>query len=131
MGVFPMRTTCALLGVALLLAGLTTAAGADEKCQQLLEQAIKAHGADKLEKQPASIWKGKGTIQLTGMKIPFTGEWTVGGPNKMRIDLQMEIGGDRIQILTIYNGKQGWTVFGGDVNDLEEDALEEMKETAY
>src|SRR5262249_4507891 len=79
MGVFSMRMICSLLGVALLLAGLT-AARADEKSQQLLEQAIKAHGGDKLAKQPVSIWKGKGTIQLTGMKIPFTGEWTVGGP---------------------------------------------------
>jgi hypothetical protein len=125
-----MRIRCGLLGLALLLA-VGAWAAADEKSTQLLEQAIAAHQATKLEKLTAATWKGKGTVRIAGMKIPFTGPWLVAGRDKMRIELQMEIAEDKVTVLNIYNGKEGWTVFGGELNDLDQEGLEEMKEVAH
>lgn len=113
----------------LLFQGVTV--HAEDQSQQILSRALEAHGAQKLAKYPAATWKGKGVIHLTGMRIPFTGEWASAGLDKMRIELQMEIGGDKLRVVNIYDGKMGWTVFGEEVNDFDDEALAEMKELTH
>jgi hypothetical protein len=125
-----MRRMHGLCSLAMLLAWLG-AVRADDKCQQILDRAIQAHGAAKLEKQPAAIWKRKGMLSVVGLNIPFTGERYEAAKDRYRNEMSLEIAGERHQSVTVFNGKQGWSVRNNVLDEMPEEVLTEAKEQAH
>lgn len=123
----------AVLAVGFVVA-VTGPARADDAAdaKALVEKAIKAHGGqEKLDKLPGTTIKFKGTFHGMGEGIPMSGEVSAQGPDKQRIDIEVEAGGQKVPIVIILNGDKGWSKIVKDVKELGKDELAEAKEQAY
>src|SRR5579864_6221828 len=128
----PMRT---LFRSTLALTVLTFAgvAAHAEDAKAVIEKAVKAQGGeDTLKKFPAARVKAKGSMELMGIEIEFTLDASVQNPDKFRNDIHIEVRGQKITIVQVYNGKKGWqSMGGGEAMEVEGDQLDELKEEAY
>jgi hypothetical protein len=114
-------------GLLLLPAG---GARADDATKAIIDKAIKAHGgAEKIGKEKAAQTKSKGTLSLMG-GLNFTEETTV-QPDRLKSVLQLEAGGNTIQVTTVFDGKKAWASVNGQTQELEGKVLDEMKEASY
>jgi outer membrane lipoprotein-sorting protein len=122
-----MRTNLgiALAGLVALTAANSIRADDEKQARATIDKAIKAAGgADKLAKYPGMIWKEKGKYYGMGDGVPYTGTYTMQGPDKTR----MEIEG---VFLIIVNGDKGWTQMGGETKAMSKEQLAEEKETRF
>jgi hypothetical protein len=106
---------------------------AQEEARAVLDKAIKAHGGeDKLAKLNVTRTKAKGTVNIQGQDVDFTSDSAVQMPNKERNDLQLDIAGQKVTLLQIFNGEEGWlSLPGGQIREITGDQLGEMKNSAY
>lgn len=120
-----------------LLLGLAPLAPAQDDARAILDKALKAHGgADKLAqlKDKGVQQKAKGTLHHPAVgDIEFTMENAVQMPNKLKIVMQMSIGGMNITSTQVYDGEHFWlNVNGMSLDQLIDDkALAEIKEQIY
>jgi hypothetical protein len=100
--------------------------------RKIIEKAVKAHGGqEKLDKLPGGTVKFKGTFYGTGEGIAVTGDVSAQGPDKQRVEMQIDAGGMKIPIIIVVAGDKGWTKFGNDAKEFDKDELAEAKEQAY
>jgi hypothetical protein len=106
---------------------------AQEGARAVLDKAIKAHGGeDKLAKLNVTRVKAKGTVNIQGQDVPFSSDSAVQLPNQERNDLQLDLAGQKVTLLQIFNGEKGWlTLPGGQIREITGDQLDEMKNSAY
>lgn len=98
----------------------------------IIDKAIKAHGgADKLAKMNSMKLSSKGTLEILGGSIPFTQEAMIQAPNKIKDQMQMDFMGQKIGVITVYNGEKGWINTNGQTMDMNDELLEHMKEAVY
>ena len=111
----------------------TGPARADEKeALAVLDKAVKALGGEeKLGKVKAYSTKAKGTVTFGGNEIPFTGETTVQGVDKIRSEFEGEANGNAFKGVTVLNGDKAWRKFGDDAMEMDADALANEKRTVY
>jgi hypothetical protein len=122
----------AVLACGLVLAA-TTAARADDAAaaRALVDKAVKAHGgADALAKVPAVTVKFKGTAHAMGQAFPFTGEVASQGADRSKIDIEIEVMGQKFRFVSVLNGDKGWVKMGDATNEMDKDLLAETKEQA-
>src|SRR5205823_5965724 len=100
---------------------------ADDDVQAVIDRAIKALGADHLAEKTGSF-KSKGTLELMGNSIPLNQEVSYLLPDKFKEMLDLEIGGQKITVTTVYDGKQAWLTTQGQTQELKDKLLDEMKE---
>lgn len=121
--------TCLVTVPALLLLASPLAA---QDPKAIVEKAIKAHGGEaNLTKYKATRAKAKGTISAMGIDVEFTVEAASQQPNKMRNELKLEIMGQALTVLQVYDGKKGWVSTQGQVMELEGDDLAEMQDQVF
>jgi hypothetical protein len=126
-----MRTLLPVLAAGLFLV-LPAGARAQDSPEGLVEKAIKAHGgADKLAKLGAVRLKAKGTAELMGQTVPFTGETTSRFPDKMRSEIQFVVGDQKPTLVQVLNGDKAWMSGAGQTQELQGPLLDDMKETIY
>src|SRR5262245_33064804 len=117
-----MRTRwCAsvALSFVLLLAG---SGRADDPARAIVDKGIKATGgADKIAKFKALALKMKGTFHGMGAAIPYTGEWTVDLPDRMRMQLDFEANGMKFMFVRVYNRGKGWQKIADNTQELDKD----------
>jgi hypothetical protein len=114
------------------LVALRGPATAQEDAKATVEKAIKAHGGEeKLNKYPASQIKAKGNMNTMGADIEFTVEAASQLPDKMHNEIKLEVMGQALTVIQVYDGKQGWVSVMGQVTELEGDQLDEMKEQMF
>jgi hypothetical protein len=126
-----MRTLfrSALALTVLTFAGMAVRA---QDAKALIEKAVKAQGGeDNLKKFPAAKVKAKGSMELMGVEIEFALDSSVQNPNKFRNDINLEVMGQKITIVQVYDGKKGWQSMLGQTMEVEGDQLDELKEEAY
>ncbi len=110
------------------LAGFTQRLLAADEPKAIIEKAIKAYGGeDKLSKLKAGQAKSKGKIELFG-GLAFTQETSYQLPNKVKEVINLEVMGNQVTIITVYNGKEGWMSAMGQTQDLDGKLLDEVKE---
>ncbi|HEX5273062.1 MAG TPA: hypothetical protein VFW33_21345, partial [Gemmataceae bacterium] len=125
------RTFLPLLSAALLLAPVAARA-ADDDAKAIIAKALKAHGGkEALEKYKAGQAKNKGKITIPGAgEVEFTQETAYMMPDKFKETLNLEVGGQKVNIVTLANGdKVTITANGNEVptNDTIKKALEEAR----
>jgi uncharacterized protein YifN (PemK superfamily) len=82
---------------------------AQDDVKSIIEKAIKAHGgAEALAKTKATRSTSKGTVYLMGQPLAFTEKTTIQQPDKFKSELTLEIMGQQIQIVVVYDGKTCW-----------------------
>jgi hypothetical protein len=129
-----MRTTAAAIFVLGLLFGNVEWARADDKADahKIIDKAIKARGgAEKLARWKAATWKGKGTVYVMGNALPYTGDWAVHSPDKYRMSLEIDAGGQKFTYLEVYNNGKAWRSVMGTTEELDKAQAEERKERAH
>jgi hypothetical protein len=98
----------------------------------IIEKAVKAHGGqDKLDKFPAVTMAMKGKVHVMEMAIPFSGEITTQGSDKIKLDIEVDAGGMKFRIVNVVAGDKGWMKMGDATTEMDKDQLAEGKEQAY
>lgn len=104
----------------------------DNDPKPIIEKAIKAHGGEeKLSKLQAYRARTKGTLEVMGLTLDFTSDGLLSYQSKMRTELVLDIMGNKVSVLQVYNGQKGWLKIGDDVKDMDEDHLKELKEEGH
>jgi hypothetical protein len=115
------------LAMGLLLAGSSWASAQDD-AKSILEKAVKAHGgAEKLSQIKAQQAKSKGRLELLG-GLDFTQESTFQYPTKFKEAMHLSVMGNMVDVVTVFNGKDGWISAMGQTMPLEGDQMEAVKE---
>lgn len=100
--------------------------------RMIVEQAIKASGdLEKYAKFSGVTVKGKGTIHVMGMMIPFTMDLRYQLPDKSRSTIDAEIMGQKFTIVNVFDGEKGWVKIADAVNDMSEDQVAEARDQIY
>ena len=127
-----MRTLLPLCTIACLLLPANGRADEQADLQKIIDKAIKAHGADKTDKnKKAATFKIKGTVHTMGMDLDLTGEYMTQEPDKLRTVQDVTVMGNELKIITVLNGDKGWVNVMGNTMELPKDAIESAKEDFY
>ncbi|HEV8060747.1 MAG TPA: hypothetical protein VGP68_12780 [Gemmataceae bacterium] len=126
---------CAAMALGLVgLASGSTRADEQAGLKALIEKAITAHGGkDNIEKYKAVTTKLKGKANAQGMVFDFTMEIMAQDPDKSKVTMDIDIMGQKINVLEIYNGDMGWSKnpITGQIEAFNKEKLAETKEQAY
>jgi hypothetical protein len=124
-----MRTSLAL--VLVLGVCLSTTRGADDP-KAVVEKSVKAlGGVEKLSKYGGARTHHKGKLEIMGFSTDYTGEMIYQYPDQFKMDLTMEIMGQKIELIQIYNKGKGYLKVMGMVQDLGGDQLDSLKNEVY
>ena len=86
-----------------------TSPKAEAAARAVLDAALAAKGgAEKLSAVKTLSWKGKATLNLPNGKVPATVEKRYLAPDKLRLDMLIEMGGAKMSITTALAGDIGW-----------------------
>ncbi len=122
-----------LLLVVVLMAGVLawTARAQDNDVNALLDRAVQAMGGvEKIEKYKAGRVKAKGKIDILGGTFDLTQEAVYQYPDKLRSNVDMDIMGQKISVVVLYNGQKGMLQVNG--QKMDNDMITEMmREAAY
>jgi hypothetical protein len=126
------RLLCAALTVGLVAAGAPVRADDAMAARAIVDKAIKAHGGgDALKKYQGSVSTFKGTFSGMGMEIPITGDISICGGTKVKVDIQIDAGGQTLKVVNVVNADKGWTKLGDAVTELDKDAVKEAGENLH
>ena len=128
-----MRLQAKSLGLILLVLAVSTAVRGDEpQPKELLEKAIAAHGGkEELTKLQVGVSQIKGTIHSPEGDLAFSGEAATDGAKRERATLQLEIGGMKFDVASVWAGDRGWIKFNDTVVDMDDDKLQQAREQAH
>jgi hypothetical protein len=99
-----MRRTIALL----LLLAAAVPLRADEP-RDVIERAVKAHGGlDNLERTAAGRMTFQGKVPQEGLNLTMTGDWLVQAPDKQKLHLHLDVGGQKLEAVMVVNGDKMW-----------------------
>jgi hypothetical protein len=120
----------AIVGVSIALTALGRAQEGSAEAKAILAKAIEAHGgAEKLEKHKAGRIQSKGKLELFG-GAEFTQKIAIQHPNKFRDEMEMQIMGNKLEIVTIYDGKNAAVLVAGKKVPLNDAAMKAIQEGA-
>jgi hypothetical protein len=128
-----MRGISISLGLGLLLVATNAAAALQpDDARAVIDRAIKAHGgADTLSKNAVHAWKAKGAMTAGGGKMEYVADYTFLAPDKLRFDLDMDAGGQKMQLTAATDGKIAWEQMGATMREMPKQKQEEFQHTAY
>ncbi len=126
------RTALCLVAVNLLaLCVLPGTAGDDKEAAAIIEMAIKAHFPKGMDpKKEAVRTKSKGTLHVMGLMLDYTSEVSVQG-GKFKEALELDVNGNKVNVVTVFDGKNGWIRAADKDVKVTEDILGELKDAAY
>lgn len=115
--------------ILLLLTAATPAAEGDKEVKALIAKAVEAHGgAANLAKYKATTSKFKGKVHVGAMDIDVTGTVQVQEPEKLHLDMQLDVAGNKIDIVQVHADGKGWIAAGGKTMDMNKEMLAEARE---
>src|SRR5262245_12893903 len=131
-----MRSLLAALLSTVILLGLGARLGAQEDARALIVKAVAAVGGEeKLSRQGAMETKMKGTIPVGGDNFPFTAtvvtQQLPGGDSQAKFTLDVEILTQKHNITQTVAGGKGWKTLDGQLSDLTDAEVQEMRRSAY
>jgi hypothetical protein len=98
----------------------------------LIRRAIQAHGGpDKLDRLRLVREKTEGTLTVLSQKTAFTSETLQRLPGQYRHTLKAEVSGKKIDIVEVFDGKNGWILEGGLTRAVDEKTAAGWKATAH
>ena len=125
-----MKSALLALGFVLVI---TLPARADDTAERaVIAKALKAHHGDvDSAKVAAATIQIHGKIHAMGMAIPYTGTAFTGGPDRQKVDLEVDVAGMKIRIVNLINGNKGWAKIDKETKELDKDQIEDAKHQAY
>lgn len=125
-------TNFATFGVGLLIWVAPVRADNQADGLKIIDKAIKAVGDEaKQTKLLASTYKMKGTFHGMGAEMPYTGEAAIQLPDKSRMALEFDVGGQKFTFVMVFAGDKGW-MKAMDMNiEMDADRVAEQKESMH
>src|SRR4051794_26122298 len=116
-----------------LAAILAPSARAADEPKDILAKAIKAHGGEEaLTKYKAAQTKNKGKINIPGAgEVEFTQEVSYMLPDKLKESMELKVGGQTINTLTLASGDKITIEVNGKAIDTPDQAKAAMKDAGY
>ncbi|MCI0704566.1 MAG: hypothetical protein L0241_26215 [Planctomycetia bacterium] len=124
------QVACVAFGLVLAVAAPVRADDAAD-AKAIIDKAIKAHGGEKLAKLPAFVASMKGKVHVMEQAIDFTGEVSSFGPEKQKVDIEVEVAGMKFRVIEVRNGDKGWIRMDNNTKEMDKDKFEEAKEQGY
>jgi hypothetical protein len=123
-----MRTylSASLIGALLVAAG----ARAEDETRALVTRAIKAHGGDAAAKYQAGQTKAKGKIEILG-GLDFTEETAFMLPDKFKETVDLEVMGQKVQVITVFNGSKAYIQANGKDVPVDDNIKTALKDAIY
>jgi hypothetical protein len=116
------------IGLLLTLAPFTLA---QQEAQAIIDKAIKAHGgAEKIDKFKAAQTKGKGKLELMG-GLDIEQESSIQAPDKLKEVVHLEVMGQKVTVITVFNGTKGWININGQTMDMDEKIVAAIKDALH
>jgi hypothetical protein len=98
----------------------------------VIDKAVKALGGmENLGKAHAMSFKTKGTVTIGGEDNKITGETFAQIPGKYRAEVEGEVMGNKIMLITVMSGDKGWRKFNDDVTTFDKDAVANEHRNVY
>src|SRR5581483_3581848 len=124
------RRMVASLAVVLVLS-VVPQGFAQVEAKAIIEKAVKAHGgAEKISKAKCLQTKSKGKLELLG-GIDLTQQLSVKYTGKFKDVTEMEINGQKINVISTFDGNKASITANGQAIDITDKFLEEFKEIAH
>ena len=126
-----MRVMTSALIAFTMTSALPSLARADNAAElkTVVENVIKAHGGEaELKKLQATTQKLKGNINTQGVEIAFTAEVVTSGQDRMRMDFDGDVSGQKIHLFLIFNRTKGWLKINDDTKEMEKEQVAEHLE---
>jgi outer membrane lipoprotein-sorting protein len=122
----------AAVGVGLVFATSDVRADGQADALKIIEKAIKATGDEaKLAKLTGTTYKMKGTFHGMGAEMPYSGEAAMQLPDKSRMALEFDVGGQKFNFVMVFSGDKGW-MKANDMNiEMDADRVAEQKENMH
>ncbi len=128
----PLRFAVLLALTACLFVFIGRAPADETQVKAVLDKAIMALGGEeKLSKALSVSWKSKSKVTIEGNENEMSSEATVQGLEHQRVTFEGDFNGNKIEGLEILSGNKGWRRFGGNVMELDEDAIKNEKRNLY
>jgi hypothetical protein len=125
-----MRKSMLPVPLTVSLLGLSAFAWAADTPQAVIDKAVKAHGGlGKLTKALES--KGKGTLHVANNNLPFTQQAFASPSGQFKEVMELEVNGQKVRVITVFDGKQGWINANGQAVNVDDKLLKELKEASY
>jgi hypothetical protein len=125
-----MKFIWTLPALALSLCASVVHADDQAELKAMLVKAIMAHGgADNLNKYTAGTSRATGKITVMGKEVGFTTTVNIQEPDKIRSEVQVEVDGQKYNVLSVVNGDKGWLQFDGQTMELTKEQLEQTRES--
>ena len=80
---------------------------------------------------PDAKVKAKGTLSAMGVDIEFTVEAASQLPDQFREDLKLDVMGNQVAVVQVFDGKKGWVSNMGMTMEVDGAQLDQLKEQAY
>ncbi|MBY0522301.1 MAG: hypothetical protein K2R98_02835 [Gemmataceae bacterium] len=129
-----MRSSLAMVSASCLSLVFLSPVRADDAAatKAIIDKAIKAHGgAENVTKFKAGTAKMKGKVEVGGMTIEYNASASIQVPNKMRVDTDIDVMGQKFTFIQVINGDKGWIRFMDKTMDMDKDQVAEAQEQMY
>jgi hypothetical protein len=121
-----------LMLTATIAAAASAAEAGDLDARALVNKAVQAHGGQAaLDKFPAFKAKLKGTLQLMGETVAFTGRLAASGKDRQKLVIEAKAGDEKFVLVHVLNRDQGWTKINDDTEEMDKEDLAEARAEAY
>jgi hypothetical protein len=120
---------CVVIGLS--LAG-SSGARAEESAKVTIAKAIEAHGgAARIDRRQAVQARARTILTVGDTDIPVQFETFVQLPGKFKNVMQMEFQGQKVMLIQVLDGDQGWININGQTQVANEQLLAQMKEGRF
>jgi hypothetical protein len=97
----------------------------------VIKKAIEAHGgAETLKKFPAGTSKIGGKVAVEGNEFPFSGTLAFAIPGRIRLEMTLEVTGQKASLVQIVNGEKTYQTENGIPTRLTDEMQAELRESA-
>ena len=128
-----LRLLTPLLSLAVLIVASPGVRAAEDDPKAIIAKAIKAHGGEEfLTKNKAARGQNKGKISIPGVgDAEFTQELAYMLPDKIKDSLELNVGGQKIVVVTIMSGDKISIDAAGQAVDITDSIKTAMKDVQY
>lgn len=103
-----------------------------DAAKEVLAKAIKAVGPEeKIANHKAVTIMFNGKIHQMGMEVPFKGEVVSQGIDQNKVQVHVDVNGQKLAVIQILNRDKGWTKIGDMLMDMTEEQVKEAREGAH
>lgn len=93
----------------------------------LVKKGVAALKLDPAKPSKMESWSDSGTVNFGGTKLGYKAKWHFALPNRFHFDMDLDIGGQTVKVVQIFDGQKCYETVNGTMTELEGDKLKNAK----